>query len=106
MKKILCFLPLLIAGLCCYAQEIVVKGVVVNKDNTPLEGVSVRSKSNVAITDAEGIFAILTFAGDELTFTYVGMRVETYAVESGASSIRIQMAESEDMLQDVVVTGY
>lgn len=107
MKKILCFFPLLITAICCFAQEVIVKGTVVSeRDSLPLEGVSVRSKSNVAITNSEGEFSIPAFTGDQLTFTFIGMQIETYVVESGVSSISVQMTESADMLQDVVVTGY
>ncbi len=107
LKLIVWFIPLLVAAFNCYAQEVVIKGTVANKkENVPLEGVSVRSKTNTVITNADGTFVVPTFIGDELTFTYVGMEIETYTVEKDVSTIHIQMTESEDMLQDVVVTGY
>lgn len=107
MKKILCFFLLLVAATNCFAQEVILKGIVVSeKDKVPLEGVTVRSKSTTTLSNEKGEFSIPTFVNDELTFSYVGAQVKKHLVEPGMDIIRIELSESQDKLEDVVVTGY
>jgi hypothetical protein len=74
MKKILCFLCVLVSAFACYAQQIILTGTVTNKqDQAPIPGVSVQSKSATVATDLKGVFSIPTFIGDRVRFTHSGM---------------------------------
>lgn len=107
MKKTICFLYVLVSAFVCCAQQITLTGTVTNKkDQAPLPGVSVQSRSATIATDSKGAFSIPTFIGDRLKFTHSGMLPELYVVQAGTQSINIQMTEWGDTLQTVVVTGY
>jgi TonB-linked SusC/RagA family outer membrane protein len=107
MKKTICFLYVLVSAYACYAQQVTLTGTVTNKkDQAPLPGVSVQSRSATVATDSKGAFSIPTFTGDRLRFTHSGMLPGLYIVQAGTRSINIQMTERGDTLQTVVVTGY
>lgn len=89
-----------------FAQQRKVTGVVTSKTtSTPLSGVAIQSKVAHAFTDSSGRFSILANEGDELTFTYVGMKVQSVNV-SGSSPLSVQLEDINADLVQVVVTGY
>lgn len=107
MKKIICLVYVLVSTFCCYAQQLTVTGTVINKQNrAPMPGVSVQSRSSTVASDDRGAFSIAAFVGDRLTFTHAGMLAQQFVVQSGTRTIQIEMTESGDTLQTVIVTGY
>lgn len=84
-----------------------VLGVVTDKSNTPMPGVTVRNLKTKkgTTTNFDGEYLIDAFAGDMLEFSYVGMKTFTVIV---ANNFEINVILEEDVkdLQEVVVIGY
>ena len=97
---------LLLAGLTAVAQQLKVQGLVVDKSTgETIIGASVleTGTQNGMITDLEGNFTLTVAEGASITVSYVGYKkVEVKA----APSLRIELEEDSEMLDEVVVTGY
>ena len=97
---------LLLAGLAAMAQQLKVQGSVVDKaTGETIIGASVleTGTQNGVITDLEGNFTFTVAEGASITVSYVGYK----AVEvKAAPSLRIELEEDSEMLDEVVVTGY
>ena len=111
-RKFLClnpkiFLAFLTAflSLNVFAQQIVVKGNVVDINGEPLIGVSVQEAgtANGTITDYDGNFSLETSQGATLAFSYVGYKSQNV---KAASAMNIVLQEDSEMLEEVVVIGY
>ena len=102
-----CFLLLFTPHL--FAQTFTVSGTVVSaEDSQPLIGVSVQEKAGGkgTLTDVSGNFRLeLTSANAVLVFRYVGFSDQEVAVE-GRETLSVVMGSNENLLQDVVITGY
>ncbi len=84
-----------------------VSGVVVDSQGLPLPGVSVSVKGTTlgTQTDFDGYYSLDAPAGSELVFSYIGFN--TTSVQVGTStSVNLSLTESQEMLEEVVVTGY
>lgn len=83
-------------------------GVVTSaSDDEPLIGatVSVNGKKNATVTDVEGKFSISVEDGQTLKFSYVGF--EPYELKiKGQNKVTVEMKESSQTLDDLVVIGY
>ena len=104
MKKLVLILTLIFsAGLT--AQEIKVSGVVTDNTKGPLPGTSVLVKgtTNGTSTDANGKYTIAASVGDILQFTFIGF--ETKSVKVTGNTVNVALAESGELLQDVVILG-
>ena len=89
-------------------QNTVVGGVVVDKNNEPLIGVSVmvEGSSGGTITNMDGKFSIsLPKNKTSLTFSYVGFATQTVSVKN-KKEVRVVMHEDLQQLDEVVVVGY
>ncbi|MFT4223628.1 SusC/RagA family TonB-linked outer membrane protein [Dysgonomonas sp.] len=86
-----------------------IKGKVVDKNNEPLIGVSVKLKQNNStgtITDVNGEFTLTQIPDNAiLVITYIGMKEIQYPVK-GTEFINIVLEENTDELNEVVVVGY
>lgn len=83
-----------------------VKGTVVDAGTgMTLPGVNILVKGSTtnASTDMDGNFAINAQAGDVLVFTYIGYASQEV---TAASSMKVQLKEDAQLLQEVVVVGY
>lgn len=96
---------ILVIGL--YAQEVSVKGVVLDETDTPLIGATVQVKgtSTGAITDIDGNFTLKTKKGNTLAISYIGYKTQEIKY-TGQSSINIKMIPDNQSLEEVVVVGY
>jgi iron complex outermembrane receptor protein len=104
MKKLLLILTLIFsAGLT--AQEIKVSGVVTDNTKEPLPGTSILVKGTTkgTSTDADGKYTISAAVGDILQFTFIGY--ESKNIKVTGSTVNVTLAESGELLQDVVVLG-
>ena len=100
------FVVLLFAGLSLFAQQMQVKGTVVDKaTGETIIGASVveEGTQNGVITDIDGNFVISVSQNATISISYVGFK--TVKVQA-APSLRIEMDEDNTMLDEVVVTGY
>lgn len=89
-------------------QNTVVGGVVVDKNNEPLIGVSVmvEGSSGGTITNMDGKFSIsLPKNKTSLEFSYVGFATQTVSVKN-KKEVRVVMHEDLQQLDEVVVVGY
>lgn len=85
-----------------------ITGTVKDSKGEPLPGVSVKIKgtNTGASTDVNGVFRINLPTGNEtLVFTYVGFTTKEIAV-NGRTQLNVELAESSQGLDEVVVTGY
>ena len=85
----------------------IVTGVVTSAQNEPLIGVTVmvENTTNGTVTDFDGNFSIAASPSDKLVFSYIGYVSQTIEV-GDQTHIRVQMAEENEMLDELVVIGY
>ena len=90
-----------------YAQTAKVNGTVIDQRTAaPVPGATVTAKSTKgsAVADNDGKFTINASAGDVLVITAIGYFQQEATVGSG--ELRIQLKESDNQLENVVVIGY
>ena len=106
-RKFLLFVFLLIGSVMLHAQNLVnVKGTVLSKtDNLSIIGASVveTGTTNGVITDMDGNFTLTVPADATITISYVGYKTVTV---KAAPTLNIVMEEDNEMLDEVVITGY
>ena len=103
----LCATFLLWSG-CLWAQSTLkVSGTVVSKsDNLPIIGASVvetDKPTNGAATDIDGNFYLTVADGATITVSYIGYKSVTLPAEA---TMQITLDENNELLDEVVVTGY
>lgn len=88
------------------AQEIIVKGVVLDETNNPLIGATVitDSKSKATVTDMEGKFSINCNLNENLKISFIGYLAQKVKVSE--KLLTIKMEPQQNNLNDVVVVGY
>ena len=109
MKKLILFLIAIMTSLGMRAQNVNVSGEVVSAlDGEPLIGVTVmvKNSSTGTTTDIDGRFIISAPTGSTLLFNYIGYTPQEVKVTANMPSLRIQLIEDTQMLDDVVVVGY
>jgi TonB-linked SusC/RagA family outer membrane protein len=89
------------------APNITVKGVILDAKSQPIPGVSIKVKGSTrgTISDANGAYTINAPESGVLVFSFTGLKTET-AVIGGRSTINLSMQESENTLDEVVVTSF
>ena len=90
-----------------FAQQRTITGKITDDSGIELPGVSVVVKGTTRGTqsDFDGNYTIQASVGETLVYTYIGQRTEERAVGS-SDVINVQMAESAEALEEVVVVGY
>jgi TonB-linked SusC/RagA family outer membrane protein len=88
-------------------QDKVIKGKVVDNNNNPLPGVSVRVKGSTiaTVTNADGGYTISTPSGATLIFTMIGFSVQEIPV-GNSQNLNVTLLEESSALNEVVVIGY
>ena len=84
-------------------------GVVQDENGDPLPGATVRVKGtqNGVITDVNGTFSFIAGTKNPvIVVSYVGMETVTLKVTPDAKYIRVMMQPQENLMEEVVVTGY
>lgn len=107
MRKFYLFLcTLLLTGLSLYAQQITVKGIVKDSEELGILGVNVLNMSTKSgvITDVDGAYEIKAQKGDNLQFSYIGMKSVTLKVTG--PKLNVKMEEDSQVLNEVVAIGY
>lgn len=110
MKKKLLILACLLsffAGNYSYAQDITLKGRIIDANNSPLQGVNVQVKGTTrgTVTGAGGEFTINAAANSTLVISSVGFTTREIAVNSRTMITETLQSQSREMT-DVVVIGY
>ncbi len=88
--------------------KLTVKGVVLDASTgqvLPGASVKIKNKSAYQITDINGAYSIAAEQGDELIFSFIGMK-EQYVPVNNRTLINISMELDMIKLGDVIVTGY
>ena len=89
-----------------------IRGIVVDKDQQPLPGVTVKLSSEQSVTlgtatDMNGRFSLtVPVQKGTLEFSFVGFETEQVHFTEKTDSVRVVMEETSQELEDVVVTGY
>ncbi|MBR1401843.1 MAG: SusC/RagA family TonB-linked outer membrane protein [Prevotella sp.] len=86
-----------------------VSGMITDENEEPLPGVTVMLKgTNTGVsTDLDGQFTILTEGKEPvLEITYVGMKPKTVRVSPKEPFLYVKMEADENILDEVLVTGY
>lgn len=100
----LCAMAILMGSV--YAQNMTVKGVVLEKGTgEPMIGVSILEKgtTNGTTTDFDGNFTLQVNEGAELQISYAGYKTQFV---KAAESMKVELEENVELLEEVVVTGY
>ncbi len=107
-KLLLLFVLLLMVPIGVFAQNITVKGSVVDSQGEPIIGASVVEKgnnSNGVITDLEGQFSLTLRKGKRVVISYVGM--ETQEVDAVAGkTLKVILKDDSQAIEEIVVIGY
>jgi TonB-linked SusC/RagA family outer membrane protein len=108
IKKILLGLLFIVSCSFVTAQTKTINGVVLDKENEPLTGVSVRIKNTSlgTITGLDGNYSLPVSDNTAiLVFSYIGYEPQEITV-GNRSVINVSMEESSVLLEQVVVIGY
>ena len=112
MNKILRLITLCLAliafALPSFAQEIQVKGQVVDDKGEEITGAAVKVKetSQGVITDINGNFAVKAPKNGHLIISFLGYTTKTVALASAQFPLKVVLSESSLALKEVVVVGY
>lgn len=84
-----------------------ITGVVTDDTGIPLAGVNVivKGANRGALTDFDGNYKIEAAKGEEIVFSYVGMKTISITV-GDSSKIDVSMEEDSSKLDEVVIVGY
>lgn len=89
-----------------YGNNVRIKGVVRDaKEPLPFANVVVKGTTNETNTDMDGNYEIVVPLGAVLEFSYAGYETQTRKITNKTSSI-LNVTLSEEMLDELVVTGY
>ena len=102
---LLCFLLSFSTVLMSAFAQQTASGVVTDPTGEPIIGASVLEDgtSNGTITDFDGNFSLTVKPGAMLVVSYVGYKSQTLAA---ATNMKIVLEEDNELLEEVVVTGY
>lgn len=106
MKRSL-FLILCLFSLQLMAQNLIVKGVVLDTTDEPVIGATILEKGtdNGTITNLDGNFSLNVAKGKQIEVSYVGFASQTVSVVND-QFLRIVLKEDTETLDEVVVVGY
>lgn len=84
-----------------------ISGIIKDQSKLPLPGVSVAIKGTQRITssDFDGYYEIEAAKNEELVFSYVGFKSQSFVVEN-TKTIDVVLEEDNNSLNEVVVVGY
>lgn len=93
-----------LVSLCATAQ-IKVSGTVTDTTGEPLTGASVQTGTTGVTTDIDGKYTVTVDAKGTLTFSYIGFKSQSIKVD-GRTQIDVELIESSENLDELVVVGY
>lgn len=108
MKKIIVFLVLLLGTIGAWAQNVVVRGTVIDETGEPLPGVRVQQRAAQAAvtTSIDGEYSITVDKKGQqvLVFTMLGMKTQELRIRG--ELLNVTMQEDLKVLDEVVVVAY
>ena len=108
MRAALLFCLVAVISLSVSAQNVTVKGTVMDKLGETVIGASVVQKGNASngvITDIDGNFSINVPANATLIISYVGMKTQEIPLK-GQKTVNLVLEDDAQALEEVVVIGY
>lgn len=104
---ILMLLVAFLIPLGAWAQNIQLRGTVIDTTGEPVIGASVLEKgtSNGIITDLDGKFTLSVSPNATIVVSYVGYKPQDIAIK-GQRDIKVVLKEDAQMLEETVVIGY
>lgn len=110
-KQILTFLLcLLLSPAMLFAQQTkTVKGKVVDQNNEPVIGATVKvvGSNIVTATDFDGNYTLSNVPeGASISYTYIGMMSKEVTVRGGVSEYNVTLTDDAQNLEEIVVIGY
>ena len=105
--KAFLFISIWIVPFVMFAQNVTVKGKVVDEQDKPLPGVTVTvvGSTRGVITDVEGIYAIDVKQTERLLFSFVGLESQTILV-GNQRILDVTLKEKIDELEEVTVVAF
>ncbi|MEA5129644.1 MAG: TonB-dependent receptor [Proteiniphilum sp.] len=107
--KGLLFACMWIVAIGMFAQNITVRGMVMDATNEPIIGATIVIQGNTShgtVTDIEGNYILSNIPVNAiLQFSYVGMVTQSVPV-NGRTTINIVLESDTEVLEEVVVVGY
>ena len=93
-------------AITAYAQEINVKGNIIDDEDFPVIGATilVKGTTNGTTSDFDGNFSIRTEKNSVLSISYIGYESQEIIVNS--ETINIQLKSASEMLEEMIVVGY
>ncbi|MFN8255603.1 MAG: TonB-dependent receptor [Bacteroidales bacterium] len=107
-RALLVLLLFLVTGFQYAGAQIKVTGVVTDNNKMPMPGVNVQIKGTTTggMTDAEGKYTVdVSDPNATLVFSYIGFTNQEIAL-GGRTSVDVEMQESSENIEEVVITGY
>lgn len=106
MNRIILLVCLLLQTSILFAQQRKITGEVTDgNESIPGVTVMVKGSSNGTITNIDGKFEINAATGDILTFSFIGMETQEFAV-GNQNTINVVLKSDQEELDEVVVVGY
>ncbi|WP_303318560.1 TonB-dependent receptor [Flavivirga abyssicola] len=98
---------LMIGMLSSFAQEKMVSGRVVDKNNLPLPGATILIKNSIngSSTDFDGNYSIQVNQGDILVFSFIGY-INQEIIVGASNTINVTMQDDTTALEEVIVVAY
>lgn len=105
IKRMLLSAVFLVSGAVAFAQQVDVSGTVKDEAGEPVIGATVAEEGtkNATITDFDGKFSLKVSGDKQLTVTYIGYKAVTV---KAAPQLNIVLKEDNQMMEELVVTGY
>lgn len=107
-RKLLFFcFSFIIFSINSWAQEVTVKGKIVDENGLPVPGatISIKETSVTTTSDFDGNYSITAGSNNTLVFSYIGYYSQEQAIV-GRTVININLAVDTTTLEEVVVVGY
>ncbi|MCK3684386.1 TonB-dependent receptor [Maribellus sp. YY47] len=112
MKHITCLLWILLSiNFILSAQtkdNFTIQGTVYDETDAPLPGVTIYLRDKISIgtiSDSDGKFSLKVTRGDMIVFSFIGYKKVEYLVTEAKTNLKINISESEQELDEVVVVG-
>ncbi len=99
---------LILIGLHCFSQKLMVNGIVLDNENVPVVGANIiekNSTTNGTISDFDGKFSIYINIGSRLEVSYVGFKTELITIKNDRF-LEIKLVENLNTLDEVTIVAY
>lgn len=91
-------------------KELLFRGLITDKEGAPLPGAAIQVKgtNQGTTTDINGEYYLMVkgVAKPVLVFSFIGMKTQEVAYTKGKHRINVTLEESQQVMEEVVVTGY